>query len=99
MLNRRSLLKTGALAVGAAAFDLDLLAAPVARTQLGFLELDLGLDRRRLFRGRLFRWRLLRGCLGRQPGGQRERAQPRAGRTMEAPAAHQKFFSHRASTA
>lgn len=42
MLNRRSVLKSGALALGAAALDLDALAAgPVARTaQHGWLELD-----------------------------------------------------------
>lgn len=40
MLDRRTLLRSGALALGATALDLDLFAQPVARTQQGLLELD-----------------------------------------------------------
>ena len=40
MLSRRSLLKTSALAAGAAGLDLSLFAGPVARTESGLIELD-----------------------------------------------------------
>lgn len=40
MFNRRALLKSGALAFGAAALDLQALTTPVARTSGGLLELD-----------------------------------------------------------
>ena len=40
MLNRRSLIKSSALALGAASFDLTTLAGPLARTSSGWIELD-----------------------------------------------------------
>jgi histidinol-phosphate aminotransferase len=40
MLNRRCLIKSSALALGAASFDLAALAGPIARTSSGWIELD-----------------------------------------------------------